>query len=274
MIASIRSFARQHLPQWVHDVVRHVPGMHGPPRAVHKFTFPDAPAARTPSPFVSFPPEGNVLERLGEKYAPTKRKNNYLRHYWAHCRDIRLDVRNVLEIGVQTDRSLRMWEEFFPHATIHGIDIDPKCREFEGGRRRIHIGDQGDPAFLARVVGAAGAPFDIVIDDGSHIVEHQLRTFEYLFPQLSDHGIYVLEDTGGCVGDYNLVVVNALKTLIDETMYWPAGFEPSRWPELSHLSPDAGWGARNIVGIAFYRWIVFVMRGHNPEDNPYLVGNP
>ena len=71
----------------------------------------------------------NPLEELGDKHRPTKRTAGYLPYYWRHFRDLREDVRNVLEIGVQSGRSLRMWEEFFPNATIYGLDIDPACRE-------------------------------------------------------------------------------------------------------------------------------------------------
>lgn len=39
---------------------------------------------------------------------------------------------------------------------------------------------------------------------------------------------------------------------------------------VSTFGPEATWADRNIIGVAFYRWIVFVMRGHNPGDNPYL----
>lgn len=274
MTTSLRSLVKRVLPKWALRALRRVPGVSRPPQSVHRFTFPHAPAARVASSFGFSVAAGNLLEQLGEKYAPTRRKHNYLPYYWMHLRDVHLGVRNVLEIGVQSDRSIRMWEEFFPNATIHGIDIDSACRAFEGGRRRIHIGDQGDVPFLERVVRAAGAPFDIVIDDGSHVVEHQLRTFEYLFPQISDHGIYVMEDTGSVVGDYNQVVVNSLKALVDDAMYWPPGFELAKWPQLSRFPAGSSWATRNIIGVAFYRWIVFVMRGHNPEDNPYLVRDP
>jgi hypothetical protein len=211
----------------------------------------------------------NLLEELGKKYRPTKREHGYLRHYWTHFRDIRESVKTVCEVGVQTDRSVRFWEEFFPNAQICGIDIEPACREFEGGRRRIFIGDQSDPVFLESVLSEMGGSFDILIDDGSHEVVHQLKTFEYMFPRLSPHGIYVVEDTGGCVGDTELITVNSLKALVDNIMYWPAGLPTTEWPQLESFDERASWADKNVVGIAFYRWIVFIMRGRNPEDSRY-----
>jgi len=116
--------------------------------------------------------------------------------------------------------------------------------------------------------------FDIIIDDGSHRVEHQLASFDFLFPTMSDHGIYVVEDTGGCVGDPELATVNSLKTLIDSIMYWPKGFQPEDWLHLPSFPDEARWIDKNVVGIAFYRWIVFIMRGKNPRDNPFLAALP
>ncbi len=213
----------------------------------------------------------NELELLGNKYEPTKRLHNYLPNYWKHFRDIKDNVTRVLEIGVQSDKSIKMWEEFFPNAEIFGIDIEPWCKDFEGGRRKIFIGDQSDEAFLNLVVKEAGGGFDIIIDDGSHRVYHQLKTFNILFPKLKSHGIYVIEDTGACVGDTNLKTVNAIKKLIDKIMYFPKGLSFDKWSSLKSFGNEADWKAKNIVGIAFYRWICFIERGRNPEDNSYIT---
>jgi hypothetical protein len=230
----------------------------------------DRPPIPAESPFAFPISKDNILEKLGTKYRPTKRTHNYLPYYWMHFRDIRFDVKKVIEIGVQTDHSILMWEAFFPNATIYGIDIDPKCKQFEGGRRKIFIGDQSNADFFHQVMREIGGDIDIIIDDGSHRIEHQLKSFSLFFPTLTDHGIYVVEDTGGVVGDQDLVTVNALKELVDNIMYWPRNFDPVDWPYLADFPDKATWLDRNVIGVAFYRWIVFVMRGKNPQDNPYL----
>jgi hypothetical protein len=239
-----------------------------------RISFSDPPDKPPESPFAFPVTRNNILDELGEKYRPSKRTHNYLPYYWMHFRDIRLDVKKVIEIGVQTDHSIRMWEEFFPNATIYGLDIDPKCKQFEGGRRKILIGDQSDSGFCRQVIQETGGGIDIILDDGSHRIEHQLKSFSAFFPALTDHGIYVVEDTGGVVGDQELVTVNALKGLVDNIMYWPKAFDPVDWPYLADFPDDANWIDRNVIGVAFYRWIVFVMRGKNPQDNPYLKPRP
>ena len=265
-----QNISKQVLPVWARNQLRHLIAKATSVMPEYRFSFPDASDDSHESPFPFVVDRDNPLERLGERYLPSKRRHNYLLYYWMHFRDIRLEVKSVLEIGIQTDRSLRMWEEFFPNAMIYGIDIDSKCKEFEGGRRKILIGDQGDYDFLHQVTQQYEA-FDIIIDDGSHHVRHQLKSFDFLFPKMSDHGIYVIEDTGGCVGDYGLRTVNSLKTIIDKIMYWPDGVDAKHWPYVSHFPDKASWVAKNAIGIAFYRWIVFVMRGRNPQDNPFLI---
>jgi hypothetical protein len=212
----------------------------------------------------------NFLELLGDKWMPSKRSHDYLKHYWTHFRDIRYQVRNVCEIGVQTEKSVKMWEEFFPNATIHGFDIDPACKSFESDRIKIFIGDQSDQNSLMEFVSSVGE-LDIVIDDGSHIPAHQIMIFNALFPILPHNGIYVIEDTGGCVGDYELVTVNTLKSLIDNIFYWPNDFPASRWTELCQFAQNDGYLLKHVVGISFYRWISFIFKGDNPGDNPYLT---
>jgi hypothetical protein len=118
----------------------------------------------------------NDLETLGEKHLPSKRFHYYLRHYWRHFRDLRHSARKVVEIGVQTPRSVNMWEEFFPNATIIGLDIDPVCADFAGGRKKIFIGDQMNEAFLMKVIAETGGDFDVVIDDGLHSTYSMLKS--------------------------------------------------------------------------------------------------
>ncbi|MEV4608678.1 class I SAM-dependent methyltransferase [Neorhizobium sp. LMR1-1-1.1] len=103
----------------------------------------------------------------------------------------------ILEIGVYRGASLRLWSRFFgPGSTIVGIDLNPACSKSNNPDFNIHveIGDQSDPDFLRMVVEKYG-PFDLIIDDGSHVASHQIASFNELFmPGLKDNGIYFVED--------------------------------------------------------------------------------
>ncbi len=128
-----------------------------------------------------------------------------------------------LEIGVARGGSLPMWRRYFgPLAKIVGIDIDPRCKAHEEDGIFVRIGDQSDPAFLDSVLQEFGAP-DIVLDDGSHRMEHIWASFEHLYPAVPKNGIYMIEDLhtaywpdfGGGL-DAPASFINRAKTLIDQ----------------------------------------------------------
>lgn len=99
-----------------------------------------------------------------------------------------------LEIGVSKGGSLQMWRKYFgKEAVIFGIDINPECGKLDGLAGQVRIGSQTDEDFLASVVKEMGG-VDIILDDGSHRMEHVSATLKYLFPHLSYNGIYMIED--------------------------------------------------------------------------------
>ncbi len=114
----------------------------------------------------------------------------YERHF-ARFRDRPI---RMLEIGVHGGGSLAMWRDYFhPDTTIVGIDINPACRQHEGEGVHVRIGSQDDPDFLAKVAAEFG-PFDIVLDDGSHINAHVIASFAALYPHVTPTGVYLVED--------------------------------------------------------------------------------
>jgi hypothetical protein len=101
----------------------------------------------------------------------------------------------MIEIGVSEGGSLDMWREYFgPNATIFGIDIEPSCAEKVDAPNQVRIGSQNDQAFLKSIIEETGAP-DIILDDGSHVADHQIASFRHLWPELKDGGLYIVEDT-------------------------------------------------------------------------------
>ncbi len=102
---------------------------------------------------------------------------------------------SVLEIGVYRGGSIPMWKGYFGDgARLTFADIDPACCDHAEPGTVVEIGDQADPSFLADLARKHG-PFDVVIDDGGHMMHQQITSFEHLWPHLSDQGIYLVEDT-------------------------------------------------------------------------------
>ena len=219
---------------------------------------PSVPSARSVNP-------DNALEVLAQKFEPSKRAHDYIEPYWRELRDLRHSATKVLEIGVQTDRSVRMWKAFFPNAQIYGIDIDPRCAEFAEERIEVFIGDQTDETFLMDVITATGGGFDVVIDDGLHSAYSILKSFGYLYPALHDRGIYVIEDIMKLPP-----VLQFLNQALMGINHFPDDMPATDWPTLSKLEDALPWMTHHTVGLSVYRYLAFIKRGFNPGDNPYL----
>lgn len=100
----------------------------------------------------------------------------------------------LIEIGCGDGGSLQMWKRYLgPHAQIVGVDIEPRCKDFEDDQIAVRIGAQQDAAFLDGLLAEFGAP-DVVIDDGSHVMDHVGATFAHLYPHVAKNGVYLVED--------------------------------------------------------------------------------
>lgn len=138
------------------------------------------------------------LQEIGQKTGTDKcgflyKNITYLDVYHKHFENKRFEVKTFVEIGILNGSSLRMWKEYFPNATIYGIDIDPRCKSFEEDRIKIFIGDQNDENFLEEIKNKI-PNIDILLDDGSHITHHQIKTFNFLHNNITKGGFYVIED--------------------------------------------------------------------------------
>jgi len=154
----------------------------------------------------------NRLAQLAQRYGSDKGLNykNAPSHHYARVYQSLFETRmlqpvRIMEIGLcrglfegwkQDDiPSLRMWLEFFPNATVFGVDISD-FSWYSHDRVRIFRADQSSEDSLHENVVREldDATLDIIIDDGSHASWDQQVTFKQLFPRLAPGGIYVIED--------------------------------------------------------------------------------
>jgi hypothetical protein len=197
-------------------------------------------------------PFGRRLTILGRIYWTDKAYlHRYTQHYERHLCHLRRRPVRLLEIGIGGGdsptwggASLRMWQDYFPRGEIHGLDINEK--QVEEKRIHVHRGDQSDREFMRRL-GRIQGPFDIIIDDGSHINAHIRASFDALFEDhLQPGGYYVIEDM--------------------ETAYNPSyGGGPPGSPGTSAqlvkgLIDEVNVGSRPVAAIHVYEQIVFIER--------------
>lgn len=213
------------------------------------------------------------LPRLATIYGTDKWGSHwYAAHYARHVRHLRRKKITLLEIGIGGDEepevggnSLRMWRRYFPKAQIVGLDLFDKSSHAEE-RIRIFRGDQSDEATLRQIVAEIGRP-DIVIDDGSHINRHVIKSFEVLFPLLADNGIYAVEDMqtaywpdfGGSNEDplHGPTSMSLFKSLVDglnHEEFIKPGYAPNYYD-------------RHIIALHFYHNLVVVEKGRNEEGS-------
>lgn len=212
----------------------------------------------------------NDLNKLAVFHGTDKSSLGYMDHYKLHLSKFKRKRFNLLEIGVggyespsSGCASLRVWKTYFPRANLFGIDI---CDKSQLQERRIKVfqGSQGDENFLEGVFGDMGT-IDVVIDDGSHFSKDVIQSFCFLFPKLSDGGIYVVEDT--CTsywpsydGDPNArndakTTMGFFKSLLDGMNYKEfesmlPGYEPSYFD-------------KKIVSMHFYHNLIVIYKGDN-----------
>lgn len=113
--------------------------------------------------------------------------------YWLS----KYDNPKILEIGSFRGASTRMFDEFYNHnCEIWTYDIDYTNYNYKFNKDNIHCfqGNQNDEGDWKRFFETAPDKFDIIIDDGSHMPEHQLNTLFWLHNHLTENGIYILED--------------------------------------------------------------------------------
>lgn len=131
------------------------------------------------------------LEEIGNRCGTDKtRRHGYHRFYPLFLERRRDEALVILEIGLYKGASLNMWLEYFPNAFVYGLDVNGP--EQKGERFHVIQGDQGDIASLRYF---EGKMIDVIIDDGSHLPDHQLSSFAFLFSRaLKGGGTYIIED--------------------------------------------------------------------------------
>jgi len=199
----------------------------------------------------------------------------YTQHYQRYFAPLKNSRLNILEIGVggyqntnDGPASLRMWKAYFRKSRIVGIDLYDKTALSES-RIDIRQCDQTDRDALV-VLDKEYGGFDIIIDDGSHLNEHVVTTFQILFPLLRSNGFYVVEDTqtsywpswGGGI-DNSQTSMSFFKGLVD-------GLNHVEYP-VPNYQPT--YFDKHITEIAFFHNLVIIRKGKNDEATniPELV---
>jgi len=127
-----------------------------------------------------------------------KNLSGYLEAYATHFDPIRYRPVKLLELGIFRGHSLLLWQEYFPHGLIVGVDINVVSLPGPASRIRMYQGSQADGTLLDQIRReCAPEGFDVIIDDASHVGSLASASFGHLFPHhLKPGGLYAIEDWG------------------------------------------------------------------------------
>ena len=141
------------------------------------------------------------LAALFNKYDCDKAsKHLYHTVYGPELEHLRDKPINILEVGVFKGASTAAWLEYFPQATIYGLDIftrvnpkdipvlnDPRVKWLKADSTSLDVITNIKEAW-PRI------RFDVIIDDGLHTPRANASTLGNLFGLLKTNGIYFIED--------------------------------------------------------------------------------
>lgn len=157
-----------------------------------------------------------LLEKIGSKHGTDKVLHGFLPIYENYLKDKRHDFLNLCEIGVFFGASIKMWGEYLPNSTIYGLDAfegkqgngstftnyrlffdEVNNNQEKYPRIKLYKVDQSKKIELEDFVKKCqneNIKFDVIIDDGSHLMFDQQITLYTLLPLVRSGGIYIMED--------------------------------------------------------------------------------
>lgn len=128
--------------------------------------------------------------------------HSYLNEYDKILRYKRQNV-NILEIGVSQGYSMMLWKDYFKDSNIIGLDIDLSYMRFPKEGFNVYQINATDENSLNNTL--KDLTFDYIIDDGSHFIQDQLKSFEILYPRVKEGGYYFIEDIMDLENNYGRI---------------------------------------------------------------------
>ncbi len=103
------------------------------------------------------------------------------------------ELMNKYVKGYKAGASLYVWRDYFPEAEIYGMDVRPEAQVKGEPRITTFLGNSALPEDVTKITKDI-APFDIIIDDGSHQSAVQIATAKLFLPLVKPGGMYFIED--------------------------------------------------------------------------------
>lgn len=200
--------------------------------------------------------------------------HNYTKVYADFFGPIRNDPLVFLEIGIYKGNSVKLWESYFPNATLYFIDNTPSYIEYFSKRSHYHFMDQTDWYTLHAFAKSVGGEFDVILDDAGHSMVGQIGSFQTFFQYLKSGGLYIIEDLhssywqqyggGGTIQNPKSgpgTCVFYLQSLVDELNYTSAKTECADDAKVpASLRQTLNYFQDQIDSIHFYKSVCLIRK--------------
>ena len=125
-------------------------------------------------------------------------RSGYTPYYDIIFRHLKNEKINFAEIGIENNASTKMWRKYFSKAKIYGLEYDEiKIRNAKKNNlkdtiyKKIDVSDQES---IKKTFSKINKKFDVIIDDSTHILNHQINIIKNVHPFLKKNGILIIED--------------------------------------------------------------------------------
>jgi len=138
----------------------------------------------------------SLLELVDNSRTDKNTTHSYLDLYEQLLHAKKLTATNVLEIGIaHGGGSIKLWNDYFPNATVHGVDIigmDEISSDLKQSPR-IKLFPSTN-AYSDAFVSSFPSQFDMILDDGPHTLESMKYFVSRYSTLLNETGVLILED--------------------------------------------------------------------------------
>jgi len=107
-------------------------------------------------------------------------------------------AKNVLEVGICSGGSIKLWSDYFVNANVYGLDIMNINDVWEAIKKRGIIlytsSDAYNHNFFTTNFLNRNIKFDFMLDDGPHSLESMIQFIKLYSQVMTDDGILIIED--------------------------------------------------------------------------------
>ena len=131
---------------------------------------------------------------LFEHFDSLRKEHSYENSFYENLNNIKNERLDILEIGSAKGAGVACFYFYFPNADLIAADNNPFRNRYKSSRIRNIYLDISSKKVLRNFSHFLSKKFDLIIEDCSHQLIHQILCFAENFKNLKKGGIYIVED--------------------------------------------------------------------------------